>query len=266
MYFWHRIAVVTLLLVPGCSWVPKSQLTACQSQQRTLAEQSRAQLAEIANLKVHARRIENQLIDSEQQLAIADEAYKNDRQQLDRYKTERGKLSSDLVGMARRPASKISERTLDFARRHPSLRYDSESGISKLATDILFDSGQVELKSGAKRHLTDFAAMMQSPQGRELKIMIAGHTDNRQIKGRNTRDQYPTNWHLSTARAIAVADYLKDLGLDGRRMGIAGFGHHQPIVPNDDRSLRQQNRRVELFVVSPDVPVVGMTETLTELY
>jgi chemotaxis protein MotB len=96
--------------------------------------------------------------------------------------------------------------------------------------------------------------------------MVVGHTDSEPIRGRETRDRFPTNWHLSASRALAVAQQLQDAGIDGQRMGFAGFGKHQPVVSNDDPQLRQQNRRVEIFVMSPDVPVVGMTETLTDLY
>ncbi len=49
-------------------------------------------------------------------------------------------------------------------------------------------------------------------------------------------------------------------------MGIAGFAQYQPISPNDTASARKKNRRVEIFVVGPETPVVGWTETLESVY
>ena len=73
----HRLALyiapALLLLATGCSFVPRAQLTAAESQNRSLTEQTRAQLAEIANLKAHARQVQDQLAMAEEELALLDE-------------------------------------------------------------------------------------------------------------------------------------------------------------------------------------------------
>ncbi len=74
------------------------------------------------------------------------------------------------------------------------------------------------------------------------------------------RDKYPNNFHLSTARALAVADVLRGQGLSDKRIGVAGFGSHQPLTDNQTDVDRQKNRRVEIFVMPRDVPVVGWGE------
>jgi chemotaxis protein MotB len=107
---------------------------------------------------------------------------------------------------------------------------------------------------------------MQQPDARNLKVMIVGHTDDAGIKGREIRSKYPNNWSLSTARAAAVAAVLKESGIAGDRMGIAGFAEHQPISPNDTADSRSRNRRVEIFVVGPETPIVGWTETHASVY
>ena len=63
------VVLIFALLTSGCGWAPKNQLTACQSQNRILSEQSTAQLAEIEKLKVHTRSVEDQLIRAEAELA-----------------------------------------------------------------------------------------------------------------------------------------------------------------------------------------------------
>ena len=47
---------------------------------------------------------------------------------------------------------------------------------------------------------------------------------------------------------------------------MAGFGSHQPLAPNVSAADRRKNRRVEIFVMAPEVPIVGWTETTPTLY
>jgi chemotaxis protein MotB len=275
MSFARALAVALAVAGPlaaGCQYVPivpKSQLESAKAQNRTLCEQSRAQLAEIENLKVHKRNVEDQLIHAEEDLAKLDAEVGRDRQKLANFKTERARLKSQAGGISTGGNAippDLSGRLAELAYRYPSLQYDPKTGISKLDTDVLFDSGETDLKPGAEKLLGEFAQIFQAPEARELKIMVVGHTDTRGIKGREARAKYPTNWHLSASRALSVADRLREAGMPEDRMGVAGFGQHQPISPNDTAESRQKNRRVEIFVVGPETPVVGWTETLGTVY
>ncbi|MEE3219820.1 MAG: flagellar motor protein MotB, partial [Planctomycetota bacterium] len=71
---------------------------------------------------------------------------------------------------------------------------------------------------------------------------------------------------LGAARALAVSDFLRVRGVDEQRMGIASYSKYQPIVENSLPGNRQKNRRVEIFIIAPDVPVVGWTESFTNVY
>jgi chemotaxis protein MotB len=195
-----------------------------------LSEQSRAQLAEIENLKIHARHVEDQLIEAERSLA-------------------RGGKNGLPPG--------ISVRLAELAERYPSLQYDPNTGICKLDTDVLFDSGDDRLKPGADQVLDGIAAVFSSPEAQQLKLMVVGHADAQGIKGRELRERYPTNWHLSAGRALNVADWLRKSGIPEARMGVTGFGQYQPIAGNDTPEARERNRRVEIYVLGPETPVVG---------
>ncbi len=258
-------ALVALLVVSGCGWGPQSRVSSLEAENRRLGEQSRAQLAEIENLKLHARKVEDQLLQAEQDLAVFSEQYGIDRQKLANLRQERERLRDYLLH-ARQVPHGLSGQLAELAQRYPHLHFDPQTGISKLDTDVLFDSGEAQLKPGAEHLLRELAGILQSAQAQDLKVMVVGHTDDQRIQGRETRHQYPSNWHLSAARALAVADQLRSLGVDGERLGIAGFGEHQPIAANDGEPSRQMNRRVEIFVMSPDVPIVGRTDTLSNLY
>ncbi|MEX0677963.1 MAG: OmpA family protein [Pirellulales bacterium] len=237
------LVVTAALSAWGCQASP-SKVATLESQNRALSEQGRAQLAEIENLKIHARHVEDQLIRAEEDLA-----------RLDQRRLSGNRMPGGLSG-----------RLADLAERYPSLEYDPATGISKLDTDVLFDSGDAELKPGASRILDEIAEIFSSPEARELKLMVVGHADAQGIKGRELRERYPTNWHLSAGRALTVADLLRKSGIPEARMGVAGFGQYQPISPNDTAEARQRNRRVEIYVLGPETPVVGWADTPGSFY
>jgi chemotaxis protein MotB len=89
-----------------------------------------------------------------------------------------------------------------------------------------------------------------------FNVLIEGHTDNTPIKSR----RFPSNWELSTSRAISVLHYLRKAGaVDVRRLGSAGYADTRPIVPNSSPANRAHNRRVE-FICHRDTEKLGRTQ------
>lgn len=266
-----RGAAVGVLLAAssGCLFVPKSQLTSLESQSKALVEKNQAQAARIQNLETHSRNVEDQLMRAEENLALLDDQLGLDRTRLANYQMERDQLHAQFLGMIRGRsalASEASERLAGISQRYPSLQFDPFLGAGKLDTDLLFDEGEAVLKPGAEDVLRDLVALLHSPEAQDLKVLVVGHTDDRQIAGKPVREKYPNNFHLSAQRALAVSDELRRLGLEPERMGVAGFGPHQPVAPNLTGEDRRKNRRVELFVMVPDVPVIGWAESTPGLY
>jgi chemotaxis protein MotB len=267
----HRVLALIALAASstagGC-FVSKSQFTALETQNRVLNEQGRAQLAEIENLKAHSRNKEDQLNRTEQELAAMEDQLKLDRSRLHNFQRETTELQAQFksVVQGQRLPPSVSKRLSDLSKRYPSLHFDPATGVSKLDTDVLFDLGQADLKPAAQAMLGELAHVLQTPEAAELKVMVVGHTDNQRVVERSTRERYPNNFHLSTARALAVADHLRRQGLSERRMGVGGFGPHQPVASNGSSAERQKNRRVEIFVMAPEVPVVGWTESVPSVY
>jgi chemotaxis protein MotB len=266
---WPLLCAAVATALPGCLFAPKTELNASQAQNRALAEQNRAQLAEIENLKIHNRTVEDRLIRSEEQAAVSQERAGLERKQLEGYQRERDGLyeqfQSLAVGRGRLPPA-LSRQLVELSQRYASLQFDPETGISKLDTDILFDSGEAVLKPGAGQLLDELVRVLKSPATGDLKIMVAGHTDDQLIAGKTVREKYPNNFHLSAARSLAVADRMKQAGLPEHRLGVAGFGPHQPIASNATTQDRQKNRRVEIFIMAADVPVVGWSDSTPSVY
>jgi chemotaxis protein MotB len=261
------LALSALPACCGCLFAPKSQLTSYETQNRVLSEQNRAQLVEIENWKAHSREIENRMVRAEQELAVLQEQIDLDRKRLGSFQRETGDLRDQykaLAGPAQLPST-VSKQLAELGRRYSSLHFDPVTGIAKLDTDVLFDSGQADLKPAAQAMLGELAHVLQSPDAAGLKVMVVGHTDNQRVTG-PAREKFSNNFHLSTARALAVADVMRRQGMPEQRIGVAGFGPYQPIASNASGTDRQKNRRVEIFVMAPDVPVVGWADSMPSVY
>jgi type VI secretion system protein ImpK len=76
------------------------------------------------------------------------------------------------------------------------------------------------------------------------KVLVIGHSDNQPIRSL----RFPSNWHLSTARAESVAEHLADR-VDRSRIRSEGRAESEPIAPNDTPANRAKNRRVDVQVL-----------------
>ena len=78
------------------------------------------------------------------------------------------------------------------------------------------------------------------------QIRIEGHTDNLPI---NT-PEFPSNWELSTARAVNVVKYMIEKhNFSPYIMSAAGYSEYRPVAPNDSIKNRALNRRVDIIIL-----------------
>jgi len=263
------LSVGLLLVVSGCGLAPHAEFVALQDQNRMLLEQKRALLSQVSALETHSRNTANRLKLAEEDLALMEEQIGLDDRQLANFRRERAELHRQFTNLATGQATlspEMNRRLTILSERYPSLHFDPNTGISKLDMDILFSSGYSDVRPEAQRILSELTQVLNEPEGSDLRVMVVGHTDDQAIAKKPAREKFPNNFHLSTSRALAVADCLRQQGLDDNRIGIAGFGAHQPVASNTTDQDRRKNRRVEIFVMSDDVPVVGWTETMPTLY
>jgi chemotaxis protein MotB len=114
-------------------------------------------------------------------------------------------------------------------------------------TDILFDTGSADLNPGAQSSLDKLAQTLNEvsaeiPSDLDWVVRIDGHTDKRPIH----TDQFPSNWELSTARAVAIVKYLVVQGIPAHRLSANGFGQFQPLDNADTEAALAKNRRIEI--------------------
>ncbi len=122
----------------------------------------------------------------------------------------------------------------------------------KMKDKILFASGSATIGADGRVALRKLADALKGVQGKSIRV--EGHTDNVPT---NASGPFPTNWELSTARALAVVRFLQDAGVDATRLSGAGFGEFQPVAPNDTPEGKSLNRRIEIVLV----PIEGAVPT-----
>ena len=113
-------------------------------------------------------------------------------------------------------------------------------------SEVLFDPGQATVQAEGLPDLDALAdAILQLeteiPPDINWVLRIDGHTDSRPIS--NAR--FPSNWELSAARAISVAQYLVTKGVSPNRLVAAGFGEFTPLDPGESDEAYRRNRRIE---------------------
>jgi chemotaxis protein MotB len=114
-------------------------------------------------------------------------------------------------------------------------------------TDVLFDPGSADLKPSALPQLDKLATALNEiggniPSDIAWVMRVDGHTDIRPI----ATPEFPSNWELSSARAISVVRYLMSQGIAPEHLVAAGFGEFQPIDAGTSDEALARNRRIEL--------------------
>jgi outer membrane protein OmpA-like peptidoglycan-associated protein len=143
--------------------------------------------------------------------------------------------AADAAGAAAREAAEL-QRQIDELQAK-----ETDRGLVLTLGDVLFTSGQADLKAGAASNLGRLATFLHQNPGRNVEI--EGHTDS------VGDDDY--NQALSQRRADSVRSFLIQQGIGPERIRASGKGEHQPVADNDSSGGRQQNRRVEVIIENP---------------
>jgi chemotaxis protein MotB len=119
-------------------------------------------------------------------------------------------------------------------------------------SEVLFPIASADLTDDAKQRLQLVANALKEisakiPSNIDWVLQVDGFTDKRPI---NT-PQFPSNWELSTARAISVVRFFIDQGISPNRLSAAGFGEYQPLDPGNTEAAFSRNRRIELKLTEP---------------
>jgi chemotaxis protein MotB len=122
--------------------------------------------------------------------------------------------------------------------------------VIQLPQDILFASGSAEIGGEGRATLLEVGQVLGELDDRQFQV--EGHTDDVPI----STERFPSNWELSSARALSVVRLLIQAGVAPGNVSGAGYGEFQPVATNEDADGRRLNRRIEI-VMLPNLDVVA---------
>ncbi|MDC0189901.1 peptidoglycan -binding protein [Rhodospirillales bacterium] len=210
--------------------------------EQKLSQTARAQIA-LLNKQVTALR--KQILQIANTLEASEKIAKQRRVKIANLgKRLNAALASKVQELARY-RSEFFGRLRDVLGSQPGIRIVGDRFVFQ--SEVLFSKGSDQLESEGQKQIQQLAGTLRAitvkiPKNIDWILRVDGHTD--QIPIRTTR--FPSNWELSTARAISVVKFLVQRGISPTNLAATGFGEFQPIDPRDTEEAYIRNRRIEL--------------------
>lgn len=237
------------LLEGGAGAAGAAQTRAQQLQGTLDAERQLSQRAQSA-----VEMLNQQIAAMRRQLAALEEALSASEARDKESQSRISDLGSRLnVALAQRVQELARYRSDFFGRmrqilgNRPDIRVVGDRFVFQ--SEVFFDAGAAILKPDGQAELDKLAAVLtdiarEIPPDIPWIVRVDGHTDVRPIR----TAQFPSNWHLSTARAVSVVEYLATKGLPAERLAATGFGEFQPLELGTGDEAFRRNRRIEFKI------------------
>ena len=210
--------------------------------QRELSDKAQAQV-QLLNRQILALR--QQLADLATALEVAETADKEKEVQIaDLGRRLNVALASKVQELARY-RSEFFGRLREVLGARKDVRIVGDRFVFQ--SEVLFETGSAELGGAGQRQLSDLARALieiavRIPKNLPWVLRVDGHTDRIPIH----TPEFPSNWELSTARAISVVRFLIEQGISADHLAATGFGEFQPLDPGSTEEALRRNRRIEL--------------------
>jgi chemotaxis protein MotB len=242
-----RTLVLAILVVAlGCG-VPKPEYDAAINDANTAKQAQKSAEQQLADAQKLLADAQKDIADLKTKLDALQSGKSGDASELEELRRQRAaaearaKLFDDLVEKLKK--------MIDAGKLEVSMRRGQI--VLGLGTDVLFDLGKTDLKPEGEQALVEVAKVLRTLPTR--RFQVAGHTDNLPIKTK----EFPTNWELSTARAVVVVKLLLKEGVAASVLSAAGYAEFDPIGSNAAVPGRARNRRIEIVLV-PNVEDLGL--------
>ena len=138
----------------------------------------------------------------------------------------------------------ISKALTDFEGKGLTVEQRDGKVYVSMENKLLFGSGSWFIGTEGRQAVEQLGSVLA--ENPEIAILIEGHTDNVPYKGNN---QLSGNWDLSTKRATAIVNILREnKSINPENLTAAGRGEYAPIDTNDTSEGRAKNRRIEVIL------------------
>lgn len=209
----------------------KTQTEALNVQLSALAKQIEELNKKLALLTADLTSAKSTLLDKDKQITDLDQKLK--KAMLKKVE-ELADFRSDFFGKLKKALS-----------NRPEIRVVGDRFVFQ--SEVLFPSASAQLEEGGKQELQKMAETLKEvaktiPKEVNWILTVIGHTDRRPI----STPQFPSNWELSTARALSVVKFLQEAGIPASRLAATGYGEHQPLEGGATEEALAKNRRIEL--------------------
>ncbi len=216
--------------------------------QTALESEKKLSASAYANVKQLSEQIDtlkNQLEKISRALQLEEQKTANQKVELSDLGHRLNILLAERVNELEQYRSEFFGRLRQVLVKNQNIRIEGDRFL--LPSELFFASASATLGEQGKQELNKLAKTLNEiaaaiPDDIEWILRIDGHTDQLPI---NT-PRFPSNWELSTARAVSVVRYLATQGVPQKRMTAAGFGEYHPIDLGHSEAAYQRNRRIEL--------------------
>lgn len=242
----------------------RQKLNALSSEQLALKNEHELLKKDSATLKADKQNLTRDRDGLEKLLAAKSDQLSRDimglRAKISTLESENASLKAEIDALKKAKEEKIQQVSSTYEQLLQNMKSEIAQGqvtISELKgkltvnmeAAILFDSGKADVKPDGLVILMKMVDALKKISDKAIRI--EGHTDNVAISGGLMRI-FPTNWELSAARAINVARYLQQQGVDPTLLSAAAFGEYKPVAENDTKEGRAKNRRIEITLVAKE--------------
>ncbi|MFL1484139.1 peptidoglycan -binding protein [Marinobacter sp. LN3S78] len=220
----------------------QNDLEAALDQEERLAASQRALLQQLSD-RIGA--LQQQLATITTALELQEELTAEKEAELKDVSQRLNTLLAERVNQLQRYQSEFFGRLREILKDNENIRVVGDRFL--LPSELLFASGSANLGASGRRELDKLASVLldvveKIPDDIDWILRIDGHTDRIPID----TPAFPSNWELSTARAVSVVRYLAEQGVPEDRMAAAGFGEFFPVAEGMSEEALRRNRRIEI--------------------
>jgi chemotaxis protein MotB len=201
--------------------------------------------ADVKNLSAQIDALKNKLSSISSALRLEEQKTASQETQMANLGQRLNTLLADRVNELEQYRSDFFGRLRQVLVKSPDIRIEGDRFL--LPSALFFASASATLGERGKQELNKLAQTLNEisvaiPDDINWILRVDGHTDQLPI----STVRFPSNWELSTARAVSVLRYLAEQGIQPKRMTAAGFGEFHPVDLGQSEAAYQRNRRIEL--------------------